>query len=142
MFLRELSSTGNISEACKVANVSRNTFYLTRDSDKEFSAAVIEAFEVSRDGLEMEMRRRGIEGLVRKKFTRSGDPIIDPETGEQYVEREYSDQLLLTLAKAHWPEKYRDNVKHEHSGPDGGPIPITTIEIVHRDPEADNAETG
>jgi hypothetical protein len=38
--------------------------------------------------------------------------------------REYSDTLLMFLLKGLLPERYRDRVKAEISGPAGGPIPI------------------
>jgi hypothetical protein len=115
--------------------VPRQTFYDRRDSDPAFALAVRLALADGCDLMEGEARRRAVEGLVRKKFTKGGDPIMDPATGEQYVEREYSDTLLIFLLKAHAPEKFRDNVKHEHTGPDGGPIQF--IEVGSVDPAAD-----
>ena len=38
--------------------------------------------------------------------------------------RKYSDNLLMFLLKAHWPEKFRENVSIDQrvSGRDGGPV--------------------
>jgi hypothetical protein len=61
-------------------------------------------------------------GAKRTKRTRKkGEAILDPQTGQPYIECEYSDALLMFMIKAHRPE-YRDTFKNEHSGADGGPI--------------------
>ncbi len=114
--LARLAETGNISAACLLVGIDRKTFYKRRDAEPAFAEAVAEALDAACDTLELEARRRAAEGLVRKKFTKAGDPIIDPETKRQYVEREYSDTLLIFLLKAHRPEKFRENVRHEHAG--------------------------
>ena len=43
-------------------------------------------------------------------------PIIDPETGEQYVEHEYSDNLLMFMLKARRPDKFKDRSEPQMSG--------------------------
>ena len=131
-FLKEVARTGNILLTCELVGIGRRTFYTHRDSDQEFASAASEALEIATERLEEEARRRAFDGLVRKKFDKGGKPILDPETGEQYVEREYSDTLLIFLLKAHNPKKYREAVKHEVSGPEGGPIPLKVTEIVVR----------
>lgn len=120
-FLTALRETSNIRNSCERANVGRATFYEHRDSDEQFRHEVRQALNDACDKLEGEARRRAFEGLVRKKFDR-GLPVMDPETGEQYVEREYSDTLLVFLLKAHRPKKFRDNIKHELTGADGQPL--------------------
>lgn len=50
-------------------------------------------------------------------------PLLDDEGKQQYATmKEYSDTLAIFLLKAHNPEKYRDNMKVQHTGPDDGPI--------------------
>jgi hypothetical protein len=140
--LAALRESANVQLSCAAAGVPRRTFYNRRDADPEFAAAVAEALEDGCDLLEAEARRRAVEGVPRPKFDRAGRPIIDPATGLQYVEREYSDTLLIVLLKAHRPEKFRENYRHEYASPDGGAVkPITFIEVVktvERDPEPED----
>lgn len=106
-FLSEFARTGNISVACQRTGTARATAYAWRAQDADFAAAWLEAELQATEVLEEEARRRASDGLIRKKFDK-GKPIIDLETGEQYVEREYSDTLLIFLLKARNPEKYRE----------------------------------
>lgn len=106
---------GNITAACKAANVGRRTVYDRRDRDLAFAQAMADALEDAVDLLEAEAWRRAADGLERKRFHK-GEPLIDPETGEQYVEREYSDQLMMQLLRAHRPERYRERREVEHTG--------------------------
>jgi hypothetical protein len=74
----------------------------------------------------LEARRRATQGIKRKKFYK-GEAILDPQTGQPFIECEYSDALLMFLIKAHRPE-YRDSFKHEHRGVEPmdttfGPVP-------------------
>jgi hypothetical protein len=111
-FLAAYAECGNITLAAKMAKIDRTQHYrwlADPDYAEQFQAAEEQAVEM----LEKEARRRAIEGLKKKKFDKNGQPIIDPETGEQYVEHEYSDTLLIFLLKGARPEKYRD--RHEIS---------------------------
>lgn len=129
-FLACLRDTSNIRASCEAAGVNRTTVYRRRDSDKKFADAIADALEDGTDDLELEARRRARHGLMRVKF-HQGAPIMIPvmrpdrtpllnEAGEPvlvpYVEHEYSDTLMIFLLKAHRPEKYRENIKHEVSG--------------------------
>jgi hypothetical protein len=125
VFLKSLATTGIVSRACKVSSIGRNAAYDARNSDPEFAAAWDEAIDEAADLLEEECRRRAYEGITRKKFNGRGEPIIDPETQTQYYEREYSDTLLIFTLKAARPEKFRERVSNEHSGPGGKPIEVT-----------------
>src|SRR2546429_362004 len=114
-FLAALAVSGSILKACELANVCRANVYTTRDKDEAFAAAMALALDQAVDVLEIEARRRAVEGLIRKEFHK-GEPLIDPSTGEQYFEREYSDSLLQLLLRAHRPEKYRERHQVEHTG--------------------------
>ena len=102
-FLVALSVMGNVGRACQAANIGRRTVYDAKKADKNFAEQWESALEEATDSLEAEAWRRAHDGVTRKQFTRGGDPIIDPETGEQYVLHEYSDTLMVTLLKAHRP---------------------------------------
>jgi hypothetical protein len=106
-FLRALALRGTVAAACMAAHITRTHAYRCRKEDEAFARVWDEALEVHADLLEMEADRRSMEGVPRKKFTTRGEPIIDPETKKQYIEREYSDTLLLARLRAERPEKYR-----------------------------------
>lgn len=115
-FLARLRASGNVTVAAEAATVDRATVYDARAADAGFAEAWKAALEEAADRLEAEARRRAHDGLLRKKFTAKGEPVIDPETGEQYWEREYSDVLLMFLLKAARPEKFRDRLDLRHAG--------------------------
>lgn len=88
-FLKSLVLYGTVTAACKTAGVSRQTAYRHRQSDEDFALAWADAEEQSTEELEREAINRAING---------------------------SDTLMIFLLKARRPEKYRENVKIEHSG--------------------------
>lgn len=106
LFLKAYEEAGTISTACRVTQTPRSTVYYWRDHDKEFADKLEEVGKAANELLIGEARRRAYQGVLRKKFEK-GQPLIDPATGEQYMEREYSDTLMMFLIKAHNPE-YRD----------------------------------
>ena len=106
--------TGNITHAAKAADVTRRRHY-TWLEDPEYRAAFEVAHEEAIDGLELEARRRAIQGVRRLKFDKDGKPLRDPDTGKPYEERIYSDALMIFLLKAARPGVYRDRVEHTGS---------------------------
>ena len=128
--IASLGAGHSITKACSLAWIARKTFYLHRDSNPEFAAEVKAAIEAGIDKLEDEAHRRAHDGVERKKFHK-GIAIRDPETGEAYVEREYSDRLLEMLLKAKRPEKYRENITI--SGDAEKPLEIKIVKGVSLD---------
>ena len=118
MFLESLSTGGIVTDAAKVAGFSREYAYEVRKKDEVFAMLWDDAIEQATDLLEKEARRRALEGVPRKVFYK-GDPVLDPDTGKQYVEREYSDGLLSKLLAAHRPDKFGDKSKLELTGKNG-----------------------
>lgn len=51
-----------------------------------------------------------------KFHAKTGLPLIDPGTGQPYVEHEYSDALMALLLNRFFPEQYRERQEVEHSG--------------------------
>ncbi|MDI6872472.1 MAG: terminase [Bacillota bacterium] len=115
-FLRALARLGNVSDACRKARVPRRTVYNWKTDDAEFAQAWAEAEETAADALEREARRRAVKGVLK--------PVYQGGKLAGHV-REYSDTLLIFLLKGARPEKYAERVKNEHSGPGGGPVPVT-----------------
>jgi hypothetical protein len=124
-FLEALKASGNVTYACAHAGVGRRTVYERREANEDFQRLWDEAIEDATDAMLLEARRRATQGVKRKKFYK-GEAILDPQTGQPYIELEYSDALLMFLIKAHRPE-YRDSFKHEHTGADGGPIQFIEV---------------
>lgn len=118
-FLEALAEGLTISGAAKQAGVPRRTVYNWRDADPDFAKAWIEAEDAGADRLEDEALRRAVSGLV--------EPVYygGKEVGEV---RKYSDTLLVFLLKARRPDKYRDRVSTELSGPNGAALSLTDTE--------------
>lgn len=95
----------SISSACDRAGIARQTYYDWRAGDPEFVAACESAIEQGTDKL---------EDIAYHRATRL---------------RDGSDTLLIFLLKARRPERYRETIKQEISGPGGGAIPIRSVVV-------------
>ncbi|MHB8928933.1 MAG: terminase [Bacillota bacterium] len=115
-FLLALSKCGIVSHACTMTRIPRQRVYKWRARSPKFAQAWDDAIQVSNEALEVEARRRAMEG-VRKPVYQGGRRV-------GFVQ-DYSDTLLIFLMKGNMPDKYKDRVQQEHSGPGGGPIEIT-----------------
>lgn len=128
-FLAAFRINGNVSQSAAAAEISRTSVYQWLESDEDFKAEFEDAREEAADRLEQEARRRAEEGVRKAKFYQ-GKPIMVPVLGDDgelkrdnngelvmtpYVEHEYSDTLLIVLLKANRPEKFRENISHDHN---------------------------
>ena len=115
LFLDTLRGTGNVRLSASNAGVARQVAYRARDSSPGFRADWDEAMEEARELLEAEARRRASIGV--------DEPVFYKGKVVGHV-RKYSDNLLMFLLKAHWPDKFRENVSIDQrvSGRDGGPV--------------------
>lgn len=95
-FLKELERTGNFKASCAAIDVVPATVYVAMRRDKQFADAVTIAREKVGYDIELELRRRAIEGVEEQIF-HQGEPIG--------VRMKYSDRLLELLAKGNI-EKY------------------------------------
>ncbi len=102
--------------AAQKAQCGRTMHYEWLKKDPDYPALYADAMEQAADRLEQEALRRAVVGLRRLKFGKDGVPLVDPETGQPYVEYEYSDTLLIFLLKGARPEKFRERYEHQHSG--------------------------
>ena len=99
-FLAALRSTGIVTLAAHAAQIDRNAPYAARRRNPVFAQQWDAAIEDGIQMLEAEARRRAIKG---------------------------SDLLMIFLLKAHRPERYRDNLHVENTGPGGMPLPGVTV---------------
>lgn len=109
VFLEALSNCGNITEACRVAKVSRDWAYDKRKADPAFAAQWETALETAIDSLEGEAWRRGRDGF--EEFITSKDGLVLGADGKPAMQRKYSDTLMALLLKAHRPDKFKDRAQ-------------------------------
>lgn len=115
-YLSSLAHTGVYQRACDAAGKDHSTIWRERQANPDFARQEDEALKISARLLEGEAVRRAIHGLRKYKFSPRGEPVMDPRTGEQYYELEYSDTLLVKLLGARIPEVFREKVDVAHTG--------------------------
>lgn len=108
-FVEALRKTGNVKLSCEMAGISRKVAYETKGRDRDFGEEWLDALDEATDTLEAEARRRAIEGTERTVVKRIGVDENGKPKYQEYVEREYSDTLLIFLLKANRPSKFRDS---------------------------------
>lgn len=108
-FLAALSDTGNVLYSCRTAGIGRQTVYDARNRDEAFAELWDDALDEAADAMEIEARRRAVQGVKRTIYVRSGTDDDRRPVYEKQEIREYSDTLLIFLMKGARPEKYRDN---------------------------------
>lgn len=121
-FLTAFVETGTVTGAARAVKIHRATHYQWLEADPVYADAFAQAQEASLDLVESEARRRAVDG-VRKLVLYKGEPVTDPETGELLYETTYSDVLLMFILNGRRGDVF-NRTRHEHSGPDGAPIPI------------------
>jgi hypothetical protein len=103
VFIKALTTSGNVSWSARKAKVTREYAYRLRKEDEAFSAAWDDAIEQSSDAMEQEAWRRANKGVRRvKSFYHQGERV-----GEDVIV-EYSDTLMMFLLKARRPDVYRE----------------------------------
>lgn len=97
-FLLHLCDCGIISESCRRAGMHRNSVTVKRKNHPYFDELCKVAMDVHNGVIKNEVRRRAIDGVQK--------PVFQQGKLVGYV-TEYSDSLLLALAKSYMPE-FRD----------------------------------
>ncbi len=115
-YLRVYAAIGRRAEAAKIVGVSQSAVAAWLKSDERFKDCFQQAAEMYCERLERVAHRLAVTGVVRKKFTSKGAPVIDFDTKKQYVETEWDSGLLMFLLKANNPTKYREPREVKHSG--------------------------
>lgn len=112
-FLAAYAECASITEAAKIAGISRDAHYKWMKSDSDYPNAFAVAHEQSIESLERAARRRAIKGWREPVFY---EGVICG------YKRRYSDTMLAMLLNGNRPEKYRNRV--EHTGPNGGAVQV------------------
>lgn len=121
-FLVAFRTTGTIAATAKKAGVGRRTVYDWMAHDAAFKAKFDSADSDFCDAVEDEMIRRGLGGVDKPVFYKGV---------EVATVKEYSNDLLMFVAKARMPEKYKE--RRELTGAGGEPlIPTDVSEQVSR----------
>lgn len=115
--LEVYATTGSIKRCAEALGCSVGAIYMRRSQDAAFKAAMEEALECYRDILQTEAHRRAVEGVDRLQFDKTGGMIRYPNdypdtelAGKPYVEKEFSDNLLVRLLKKYDPG-FRDKLE-------------------------------
>lgn len=115
-YLKRFAECGVMKKACDDVGVDYHTVWDRRQTDPAFKAAEEVARGKAADLLESIAWDRATNGTAVLKF-HQGLPILDPRATQKkgrpvfYEEREFDNGLLVTLLKAHKPQKYRENVE-------------------------------
>jgi hypothetical protein len=100
-FLRELYTNGGfIERAIRECKTSRRWFNETCNEDDDFAATVDVILAATNEVIEEEVYRRAVIGVDK--------PLVHKGELTGATVKEYSDNLLMFLAKARMPAKYRD----------------------------------
>ena len=123
-FLKAVEEVGTVRGASSKSGIPHQTHYNWMKECEGYPAAFEAAKKICREKAVECLWTQGFEGRKRKKFTGKGEPILDPETGEQYHEVVYSEKAKELFVRIMFPEIYasRDvklDANHQHSIPQG-----------------------
>ncbi len=110
-----------MSAACVDAGLTRSRAYQWRTEDEAFAKAWDEAVEEGTDRMEDEAYRRAVQGTTKPVYQQGR------KVGEV---QEFSDTLMIFMLKGRRPEKFKDRVANELTGPNGTPLAPPVIQFV------------
>lgn len=113
VFLEEFAKSANVTAACRQARIARSTLYQWQEHDEAFGLRYGQAELEANDVIRAAIFRRAIVG-VDKPVIHQGRMATDTR-GAPLTVKEYSDTLLIFLAKSRMPE-FRDKQSVEVSG--------------------------
>ena len=98
-FFEHLAESCNVTLSAQAIGMSRSHMHTLRRNDKTFAKDWDDAIQRATDALEHAARKRAMDGYQRPIYQRGELVGYEPC---------YSDNLMITLLKAHRPEKFRD----------------------------------
>lgn len=110
----------SVKRAAESAGMKRKDFRALLEADEDFKAEYDSARGADPDTIRHTLITRALEGVEV--------PVFDKDGSQVGTKREYSDRLLLELAKATLPE-FQDIRRLELTGKDGGPIELEKWEV-------------
>ena len=124
-FLAAFGQTGIVTTSLEAAgNIPMSTYTKWRVTDPVFAKRLVEARKKAGDYLEAEALERAKKGVARIKFWK-GKPLVDPFTGQPYIEYEKSDRLCEFLLKGAKPKKYRERTENLNTNLNKGSTDVT-----------------
>ncbi len=114
-FLAAFAATGSVRQAAEAAKCSTALHYQWLDRDPNYKPRYDAAVDKACAVLEAEALQRAVEKKKVFKFTKAGDAILHPETGEPYYELKEDNQLLWKLLSS-LNAKYREKSDVSISG--------------------------
>lgn len=106
---------GVVSRAAELCGIPKDNHYRWLREDETYRPRVESAIEEANDAIETEIIRRGQHGYD-EPIVYQGKISINPETGKPLCVRKYDTTLLIFLAKAKMPEKYRERTETQLTG--------------------------
>lgn len=114
-FLEYLSVSGNVAAAARAVGLDSSTVRKHYQGDEQFRDEWDNAIALAGGSLEEAVYRRARFGIPRKLWYQ-GEPVIDPETGQQAIEVSYDASRDALLLKRFMPEQYRERTDVRVSG--------------------------
>lgn len=98
-FINAIRETANITKACELAGITRDTFYKRKRNDSEWRLVFEQAWKDGYEALEAMCAERAFNGYDRPVY----------QNGEKVgIMRQYSDSLAAFLLKGNRPDKFID----------------------------------
>lgn len=123
-FLQQLRDTGVWAASAAHMKTTKRQVKKLYEESPEFAAAVDDALELSTDALEVEARRRAVEGYEK------GIYFQGTEVGKETV---YSDSLLAKFLESKRNEEF--GRKQQITGKDGAPLTVVIRKFSEEDYE-------
>lgn len=121
-FLAAYATCGSVTGAARAVGCDRAAHYAWMHNDPSYPERYRQAHEESCESLEIEARRRAVDGVLEPQFYKG--EMCRGSNGDPVGIQKYSDTLLIFLMKGAMPDKYKENWKGEISGPNNGPVRI------------------
>lgn len=119
-FLAAYALIGVITSAARQADVDRNHHYEWLNEDPTYPPRFAAAHEQACDRLETAMVQRAVQGWEEPVF--QGGALVG------HV-RKFSDRMLELALKSRRPDRFRERISTEHSGPGGAPIQVQPVAV-------------
>lgn len=132
-FLENFAQHGVAAWAAHTVGVSPSTVTTEKGRDPEFRTLFEDAFERSTAALErtaVQWASAGIKTVIRVTKESTGPEGRRTVTTTTTERTELYPPMLMFLLKSRRPTVYRDNIRVEQTGADGGPVRIENVDAI------------